>query len=107
MAEKILSAYERAVDDGLFNTDGAPAWAARDVGNLEARCAELERTRKGFETKAFPDDTIREEQMQWLNESVETLVSYVNDIWEKVQQDHDLLPFTQADHRRDMLEVAA
>ncbi|MBS0988966.1 hypothetical protein [Acetobacter okinawensis] len=106
MAEKILSAYERAVDDGLFNTDGAPAWAARDVGALEARCAELERMRKGFETKAFPDDAIREEQVKWLNESVETLVSYVNDIWEKVQQDHDLLPFTLADHRRDVMEVA-
>ncbi len=107
MAEKILSAYERAVNDGLFNADGAPAWAARDVSALEARCTELEQIRKGFETKAFPDDTIRDEQVQWLNESVETLVSYVNDIWEKVQQDHDLFPFTQADYRRDMLEVAA
>ncbi|MFH7812451.1 MULTISPECIES: hypothetical protein [Acetobacter] len=106
MAEKILSAYERAVDDGLFNTDGAPAWAARDVGDLEARCAELERMRKGFETKAFPDDAIREEQVKWLNESVETLVSYVNDIWEKVQQDHDLLPFTLADNQRDVMEAA-
>lgn len=106
MAEEIKSAYERAVSDGLFNTDDAPAWAARDVRQLDDRCYQLEAIRKTFLTAAFPDDDIRNEQVEWLNESIETLVGYVTNIWEKVQEDHDILPYTLADHRRDVLEAA-
>lgn len=106
MAEKILSAYERAVDDGLFNTDGAPSWAEHDVNQLYDRCYQLETLRKTFQASAFPDDDIREEQVGFLDDSVATLVSYVTNIWEKVQSDHDLLPYSRADHCRDMMEAA-
>lgn len=106
MTEKVLSAYERAVDDGLFNTDGAPSWAVRDVGQLYDRCCQLDTLRKTFQAADFPDDDIREEQVGFLDDSVATLVSYVTDIWEKVQSDHDLLPYSKADHRRDMMEAA-
>lgn len=108
MAEKVLSAYERAVDDGLFNTDRSPKWAVRDIQILEARCIELECLRKKFQTEQFPIEDVQQsariEQDEILNAAVEALVGYVTDIHERVQLDSELVHQSRADYRRDMAE---
>ncbi|MFT9025963.1 hypothetical protein [Acetobacter indonesiensis] len=110
MAEKVLSAYERAVDDGLFNTDCSPNWAVRDIQILEARCIELEHLRKRFQTEQFPIEDVQQsariEQDEILNAAVEALVGYVKDIHERVQLDNDLTPQSRSDYRREMAECA-
>ncbi|MFT8418449.1 MAG: hypothetical protein ABF636_06415 [Acetobacter sp.] len=99
-------AYEKALGEGMFSTEGLTPFVAIEVQKYETAIVNLLRVADAMQFPFFTDAPLASSEREFAEESIGNMVCAVRELHEKNRLDRGLVAQTRHDAMRG-LEVAA